>query len=531
MSTAQVRSGRRFLTGWLDAATLTIIAAYTAGWGLILFNGGRYWDDWCLVRLSVPTALTMADMPGQPWQGYLWLVISWVPGVEYILHALTFLLFLAVAIILHRLLRKTPGVSSSMALTVSLLFALFPVNAARVAHIDFQYTVTLAAFYAAWYLVVIDLDRPRLARRAISAVLFAFALVTTASMLMFIAIVIGHVLWICRGDLANTTKRQGLLKQYGYLILLPVIAVLYRAFAQVPWGLYEGYNQFGLHSITGLLELPAAVRGSLFAPLLPALPALGLAVPIYLLMRSRKRREGEGDDIGYAKIAGAGVIALVFALVPYLAVGKIPQQVGVDAWDSRHQLLVPLGATLILYAGVMALVRSLKIDRRVGLAVLLALTAGFVVMDARFALMYQADWYKQVALMAEMRASEAFRDGNYFVIRDEAVELNALDRRYLPYELSGMMYSVFDEPTRFAWDEALGAGYAAQLTAYREYRQYHWWEWEEPVRGYTVTIRPGDTDIRHVPTLLELMWRERVDRPGFDERLEGVLEVSAEPAE
>ncbi|MRS12096.1 MAG: hypothetical protein EG823_03375 [Actinobacteria bacterium] len=508
----------------------TIAAGYTLAWGLMLLNGGRYWDDWVMVALSPSGARLMGSMAGQPWQPYLWLTMSWLPGAEYLVHVLTFACFLGAALLLNRILARTPGVSPSAQLLVPLLFAVFPVNAARIAHIDFQYSLSIAAFYLAWYLAVADLDAPRPWRRIAAASAFVFALATTNSLMVFIALPVAHIAWLGRDALRDRAERPGFLARNGYIIVLPVGAWALKTVTLEPWGLYVGYNELGLTSgLKGLLEMPASLRSSLFEPLVDAWPALAAAVPAYLwLRRGHALERGRVRESVIAAVLGA--VALVLGVAPYLAVGKVPQMVGLDSWDSRHQLLVPLGAALLLFGVVSGLVRLLKGDPRIALAVLLALSAAFVVADARIALVYQADWYKQVALMGEMEASKEFSEGNYFIVADQAVHLNALDRRYLPYELSGMMYRVFGTPTRFAWDEELGAAYAGQLTAYMEYEQYHWSEWTAPARTYRVTIMPGTTDVTDLPTLLALMWQQRFDRETFERRIGDVLDVEAEPA-
>jgi hypothetical protein len=215
---------------------------------------------------------------------------------------------------------------------------------------------------------------------------------------------------------------------------------------------------------------------------------------------------------------------------PYLAVGKLPQAVGLDWWDSRHQVLVPLGAALMLYGGVMLLGRVLRLEQSVTLATLVLLIAAFMVFDVRTSLAYQADWYKQVSLMKHMETSRDIRSGNYIVVRDEAVGLNVAGRRYLPYELSGMMFKVFGDASRFGVDEAIMPIYAFQLTAYGTNEQYHWSQYRPPARAFLVRVTPGAVDLSSEWTLLGLMWRERLLPQEFDRLVRGVVAVETAPA-
>lgn len=85
-----------------DRQLLWITAAYTAAWGLMLLNGGLYWDDWCMVGLSTQGAQKMGAMAGQFWQPYYWIMLDRLPMGWYVGHALTFLLFLASFVTLRR---------------------------------------------------------------------------------------------------------------------------------------------------------------------------------------------------------------------------------------------------------------------------------------------------------------------------------------------------------------------------------------------------------------------------------------------
>jgi hypothetical protein len=130
-----------------------------------------------------------------------------------------------------------------------------------------------------------------------------------------------------------------------------------------------------------------------------------------------------------------------------------------------------------------------------------------------------------------MEDSAEVRAGNFIVVRDDATALNVVERRYLPYELSGMMYTVFGDATRFGVDEALMNPYSGQLRAYGEFEQYHWSEYEDPPRGYRATITAGAVDVRKPGVVLELMWRQRLDREGFERRVSDIIKFDTEPVD
>jgi hypothetical protein len=111
------------------------------------------------------------------------------------------------------------------------------------------------------------------------------------------------------------------------------------------------------------------------------------------------------------------------------------------------------------------------------------------------------------------------------------VGLNVVGRRYLPYELSGMMFKVFGDASRFGVDEAIMRTHAFQLKAYGGHEQYHWSQYRPPARAFLVRVTAGAVDISSEWTLLGLMWRERFLPQEFDRLVRNVVAVETVPAQ
>lgn len=70
-----------------------------------------------------------------------------------------------------------------------------------------------------------------------------------------------------------------------------------------------------------------------------------------------------------------GIAAFGLAVLPYLVVGKMP---ALGDWDSRHQILVPLGASLMLVGLVTLLHQRLRMPRAIATATLVLLAAASI---------------------------------------------------------------------------------------------------------------------------------------------------------
>ncbi len=503
-------------------------AVYTAAWGLLLSASGRYWDDWAALDLSSRAVAEWSRQQGLFWQLDLLRVLSSLPGTERIGHALVFVAYLACVIVLYFLLRRLP-VSSGMRVLVPVLFAVFPVNAARYALVDLMYAISLVVFMLAWWLVAVDQDRPAIWREALAAVLFLFSMLSTGSLLMFFIVVPAYVLlqrfWAGRAEGATSLARNA------YLILLPVVAWFVRSIALRPTGLYASYNSVtsaGLFS--ALVNLPLAFRTSVLEPavgafrpsMLFAAAVLAIALAGFLLLR-RLDLSFDAPMRHLLALAGAGLILFAVGVFPYLAVGKLPQGAG---WESRHQLLVPFGAAVLVYAGIVLAARVLRLRPTVTLLALCLVAGLFVAGDLRTSLEYQVDWYKQVSLMQRMAESAEMERGRHFIFTDRAADLNAAKPEYAAYEYNGMMRMALGDATRFGVDVRRIEFFDPLLM--REHQQYNCWEYEPTSVRYGVTITRGELDATRPWVVAGLMWQEVFAPDEFRERVADVVRIEVE---
>lgn len=428
------------------------------------------------------------------------------------------------------MLRRIPELDSKAPVFIASIYAVFPVNAARIAHIDLQYAASVAVFFLAWYLIAIDLDKPSLLRRVFVAPLLALAMLTMKSLMLYSVLMPLYCMWLERGAIHIPRVSMRLLRRYGFLLALPLVTWVIHITALRPSGLYVGYNAITMESLLGgVSAMPGSTWESLLRPILVTLPVVIPAIIATFFFRTQGKRCAAGIRRSLLMIA-VGVFAYLLAVLPYLSVGKVPQTAGPDWWDSRHQVLVPLGAALVVYGLVTLAGNAFRLRQFTVATALVAFIAVFAVADARTSLEYQVDWYKQVSLMKHMESSEDIRRGNTFIVRDNALDLNVVGRRYLPYELGGMTHTVYGDATRFAVDEVLSPlGYADQLTYYRSYEQYHWTGWQPPPRRYLIEIERGTKDITDTRQLLGLMWRDLFAPDDFDRIVKRALVVRTSP--
>ena len=131
-----------------------VVAAYFLAWGFSLnILDAVFWDDW--VFIDDPMAIRNHFIQaGAPWAGSFHLFFGYEPSTYSLI---TFFSFLAVSLSFLGILRRAPNFlqfSQEQILFASVVFAVAPVNLARVSGITVIYALCTALFFLAWYIWV-----------------------------------------------------------------------------------------------------------------------------------------------------------------------------------------------------------------------------------------------------------------------------------------------------------------------------------------------------------------------------------------
>lgn len=201
---------------------------------------------------------------------------------------------------------------------------------------------------------------------------------------------------------------------------------------------------------------------------------------------------------------------------PYVVVGKIPQ---LQDWQSRHQLLIPLGASLLLVYGVKLLSRHRTVTLPMYLLIMLMFTHATMLNQISF----QWDWYKQLSIMENMRKSPVIVNKTSFLFRDDTRDLNFNSRVYRFYEYTGLMKEALKNERRFGVESVTYTGsiqgYKKCLTA-----AYNMGEFitQEPD---TLIIISRDATRLDITDVLKLMWWERSDKGKFSRAIFDIVRL------
>jgi hypothetical protein len=422
---AVAESGTR-LQNFLDRAGLhgfpwkTATILYTISWGWLLIVRDSLWsDDW--------DAFKFVDIGGYR---DLYNSLGFAPWMEAnfflfdalgagIFRLVVFVAFFFAAIFLNGVLVKAHSISYAERRMIVLVFLLAPFNSARVQLNVFHYTEAYFLFFAAWYVLVAFDSRKS---KFIACILF-FLSFQMFTMLVFFLLPVSHLFVLERGG--TTRYAFDWIKNNLVLILLPAIYWLSRALL---WPSTQTY-----HEIT-----ERKVNGFFVFLLMSFLIFIGSFICYYIAKPSTKKK---------VLLVLFGLAAIFLGYFPYVLFGqvgngsKVPLtylviMIGRSDWFSRHQILQPLGFSILLI-GVIGLLPSIARGFKSWIVgVILAIS---VVFNVAFGFEYVVDHSKQMSIVAALAAKPNRTAGGEIQMVDQTTFLNARQRSYRERDWLGLV--------------------------------------------------------------------------------------------
>ncbi len=482
---------------------LAVLGIYVLAHGLMLLNTGVYWDDWLIVGGSPAGIAELYRAYGLPLFGYYHHALDSIGIPAY--RILVFLSYLAAAICLYGILGRMVEIDRKTALLLVLLFVLFPSNSARISIMASRTSVCYALFFVGLWLAAVYLDR-RIPALRFASLVFLFASFLTHSLLVFYIVVPIYIAYHERSRLRTVAALRSFVLRHLDFLLLPVVFWALKLVFYEPYGGFRGYNRVTAGSaLEAFSFIDNAFFGGFIYPLVDSflispifiVPAAIMAILGARLIARLDTRTSSGATRHSAwLLLVAGIVFFVAGVFPYLAVGKVP---AAEDWDSRHELLTPLGAAFMLVA-LPRLALKKRGQNLVHALLVVLFTAGAIHTWVAF----QKDWYKQVALIEHFRVTPEIERGTHFLIDDRTADLDANGRRYRPYEYSGLFQAAFGDLKRE------GRSLRAQETG---------------APGTTVVIEHGDLKLT-VPELIKLRALESWNEREFRARVRQAVRVS-----
>jgi hypothetical protein len=393
--------------------------------GILFIPNAIYWDDWILYRAESSVILDLFRQTGSMFNYGAYLHIGLLELGPWIYKWLTFVLMFASGLLLNSVVKRHQKISDSNRFFLVLLFLVLPFNLARVALIDFPYTLCYFLFFLAWALM----DRFRLLALALFFLSF-----NTNSLLVFYALPFFDILYR-RGYFTSWKNVVIFIFRFADYFLLPFIYFLLKTRYFTPSGLYEGYNE-GFNALNLIVVPSLQFVGAFKLNANVGLITILAAVSFYL-MRERVSFALLGKRVSVTYFI-AGLIVFILGAFPYWIVGLVPN---FTDWNSRHQLLLPLGCALV----VLSVWHYLK----GGMALFSVIVGVCLAINVATYKDFYIDWQKQQQLIKLFSSNADVKDSELVVIDDQTIDINAMGRVYRFYEWNGLFEVAFANQKRF----------------------------------------------------------------------------------
>jgi hypothetical protein len=431
---------------------LYLILLYCVAHLPLVITTGQFHDGFCFEHGDARLTELVLWTDGRPLYGYY---INWAFSFHnyFVPRFVCFVMYLAAALLLRNVLATIPVVDWEARFFIVSFVMVFPADSTRVSLPFGYYALSYLLFFVGFQLVSLYLSRRTLWLRLAALVAF-FVSFGLPSLLVFYALVIVYIAYRHMEMLRTIKSALHLAWEFLDFLILPCAFWGVRTLYFPPSGAYAEYFNFGL-SYLGLTSWASAISGAAMRPLLfsvwpvswvQVVVVLGGGGLLYLGLRRRGTEAPESTLRQDLVLFTTGVIALLLALFPYLAVRKVPSYWD---WNSRHSLLAPLGVSFVLVYGLRAAGRCLHVAPRQLLLVYCLLVAVFVTGNVRVYASYWMDWYKCLSLVQQFKGSEIMAKHTSFLFKDEVEQWNAKRRHLRFYEYAGLMKRAFGDERRF----------------------------------------------------------------------------------
>lgn len=476
-----------------------LVLIYFLAFGLMLLNvDGQYWDDWALGQPK-DVLLSIYEQSASVGLGYItWLFRSIGNGL-WIFRILAFFEFLFSGLLIYNVLQRSRFFSEEQSFIVALLFLTYPIFATRAIFANYLYPTSLFLFWLAFSLI--SKNKISVQTRILALCLFAMSFVIQSFFLMYVLVAI--YLFLQPEFLSFKERVQSFFKKYADFIFLPFVVKASMGLFMVPHGLYYGYNQITADKIfSAFQDSWKPVYEALFAPFVVLSErdfylGIVLSLLVYALLYSRRNSFLANSTVKQSiNFLLLGVLASFLAVFPYLAVGKMPMNLG---YESRHQLNMGLGLGAFgLF--LLAVIPRFTIKKILNLRLaVFSFFVGFCVLASmRFQLGFLERNLIKDAVLLSFQSREADFKKSLFVTTDNT-ENSRFGMFWEFYEVSGMWKKATGKTNKlFIYPEQTTGANLQIISNLKLHPQYNFTDWDEN----------KDADVLEVNQIVRLGFRE-----------------------
>ncbi len=512
-----IYSKRRGTIKWVGLFLL-----YSFSFGLAL-QYNLFWDDWTILNAS-REAIKGEFLDSGYATFYLFLNVIWpiTMAKVILMKGIIFIGYFVTALMTYYIL-KSMHAFREHAFTITAISLLLPFNHARVAFAVTNYVYNYSLFFIAFSLLVYYLKHGNKAARIISLILFLLSF-NINSMFFYFVVVILYILNYENSKKEKINIRHIVLK-YADFVIMCFLFLFIKYFFFPSKGIYSGYNSVEWKSLlfSPLLSFKyvwiafnsLAIELLFFIKTNVALTLL-CCTAIFLYLKVIRI---ESEIIKVKSYLILGLFLVWLACLPYAIVGRIPS---CEAWNSRSQLLLPIGTAFLLMVIVNLIAGRNRILQLSAYILILGCCIGY---NFKSMLDYEKDWFKQLSVMHYLKTNTNVKNASFIYVKDNLPSLNAKSRVPLFYEYSGMLKNTFGDEKRFMTNTLTDTAYIKNLI---KYPQYNISAYQKTDKEILLIIEPGKLVLRNWQATKMLFYKIS-NMEKYQNCIKEVVDIKTEP--
>jgi hypothetical protein len=387
---------------------LLIAAVTVAAHGLILLNQGVYWDSW-LHYTSVSEHrwdILYNDfylLAGRPTKALILWSLGFFPSPLIAQRWLTLGLLIGRGCLIYAVGIKTKWLTSFESLTLAILTIAYPAFKVSFEFIFFSHALCYFLFALGALLSFMMVDQPAGQKRALFRILsllaFALSFTVESFLVLYYWFLILLFIKMAGGSqpVSHYIKRLVRLADYA---LVPIVYWIVDQYVFPASGAYTELASIQLN----LPRMEGAFLRFFQYGIWQPLSDFNLLLWLFALTLLSIKRVPWECELGKGRrdylVLLAGIVGLLFAMLPYALVGKSP---GPEGWETRHALLIGLPVALTLIGLLRLALSGYQHSGVVALSVVAVLAVAFCTNFTRNYIEWQARWVKDSAIIASLR--------------------------------------------------------------------------------------------------------------------------------
>lgn len=457
---------------------------------LLLSNhSGVYWDGWVIVNQDKSTLISLFTQIQHGIKGNFALYLLDIGNGIYSFRLFLIFSVFAIGILVYLILQNIKELDRKAIFFIVLFFMILPLNSGAVSISIIPFIFPVLIFYLAFYFLTIYLKNRIFFLRIIALTLF-FLSFSTNSILVFYFLIFLYIYYFeFKLDTKFFVNKIGsLVLKYIDFIMLPFLYFIYKVIYLKPTGLYVGYNSLSLSNIPKAIKIIFKnLDNSFIEVIIKSLYSTLSIWPLVFLIifLISKKINFIFSDVNYKLFFYIGLLLSIMAIFPYAVVGKNAE---LESWNSRFQLLLPLGLSLIFYFGIIILKKISNLNNKTTSVLLLFLVFMFISKNVSDQYKALKDSFYSISIIENMKKNLIIKNNTTFIVNNEIKSSLLYNREPIYYELNGMMKKAFNDKKRLAMNYSHYTKDFSNIIKLKNHKQYNFSQWQPSSNIYIINI-------------------------------------------